>query len=243
MCDPFDPYICSCNPGQGTHPFLHDLTKEHTLVTPFIVLALPLFLGPLDKNVIFMFCHPEGASAIKRKGGRKGAEQLCCSRKQGNTKLVESGDHTLGCHCSRTTLSTKLSIGSNWNKTFHSPPEGKGRTEGMELLCYEQQVAAQVKSSLPRTLSSSGLQLLSHCSQHSVDKTSYLFTHFLVNSVPWVTVSINILIICDPIYPGAQGFPSPFFLPLLLLTLDPFLPIQSMNLYPYLPFIYFSFKC
>lgn len=43
-------------------PLLRDLMKEHTVVTPLIVFALPLFLGPLDKNVailIMLFATPK----------------------------------------------------------------------------------------------------------------------------------------------------------------------------------------
>lgn len=43
-------------------PLLHDLMKEHTVVTPLIGFALPLFLDPLDKNVailIMLFATPK----------------------------------------------------------------------------------------------------------------------------------------------------------------------------------------
>ena len=55
VCDPSpDLHIWSCNPRQGMRPLLHDLMKERTLVTPLMVFALPLFLGPLDKNVVIL---------------------------------------------------------------------------------------------------------------------------------------------------------------------------------------------
>lgn len=76
------------------------------------------------------FCHPKGAPALEGKGGRRGtsvAAALLLQEQRGKTKLVESGDHALGSHCSQATPSTKLYLGSSWNKSFHSPPGGKAR--------------------------------------------------------------------------------------------------------------------
>lgn len=79
-------------------------------------------------------------------------QQLCSSRNRGGKKPGDS----LGCHCSRTSLSTKHYLDSSWNKPFHSPSEGKGKAQGMGLFSCEKQLAAQVKS-LPGTPGSLGL--------------------------------------------------------------------------------------
>lgn len=90
-----------------------------------------------------MFHHPKGAPALEGKGSRRGAETsaaaaLLLQEQRGKTKLAEGGDHALGSHCSRATPGTKVYLGSSWNNTFHSPPEGKGRAEGTRLFCCEQ---------------------------------------------------------------------------------------------------------
>lgn len=98
---------------------------------------------------------------LEGKDGRKGQgplqQQLCSSRNRGGkTKLVEGDNHSLGCRCGRTSLTTKLYFGSSWIKPFHSPSEGKGKAQGIGLFCCEKQLAAQGKS-LPGTPGNFGL--------------------------------------------------------------------------------------
>lgn len=126
------------------------------------VCSFPIPLPTRQKCCRFniMFCHLKGAPALQGKGGRGGAEisaavALLLQKQREKTKLVE-GACALGSHCSRATPNTKPYLGSSWNKPVHSPPEGKGRTEGTGLFCFMQQPAAHSKSSLHRTLGSSG---------------------------------------------------------------------------------------
>lgn len=105
-----------------------------------------------------MFCHSKGAPELERKDARGGASTaaLQLQEQRGKRKLVEGDKHSLCCHCSRSSLSTKLYFGSSWNKPFHSPSEGKGKAQGTGLFCCEKQLAAQSKS-LPRTPGTFGL--------------------------------------------------------------------------------------
>lgn len=132
-----DPHIWSCNPKQGTHSLLHSLTREHTFVTPLIALVFLLFLGPLDKRIVIliMFYHPRSVPALEGKSGMRRSETSAAAvfaapETEGENKLFESCDRALDSHCSRTTPSSKLYLGTNWKKPLHNPPEDKGRTKG-----------------------------------------------------------------------------------------------------------------
>lgn len=83
-------------------------------------------------------------------------QQLCSSRNRGGkTQLVEGDNCSLGSHC-RTRLSTSSTLAAAGIKTFHNPPEGKGKTQDVGLFCCEKHLAAQGKS-LPGTPGSFGL--------------------------------------------------------------------------------------
>lgn len=91
--------------------------------------------------ILIMFFHPKTVPALEGKSGMRKSEisaaaAFAAPETEWGNKLFEGGNHALGSHCSRATPSSKLYLGSSWNKPLHSPPEHKGGTKGRVCLFF-----------------------------------------------------------------------------------------------------------